>query len=240
VCGHLSFCLLGASYVTQDILSLRSLAMGGISLSILFQYFRAIPLWIPIRWNGLFLAINGVMVAVLVKERDEANRMAPWQRNLFETDFKSMGFTEVEFCRLLETSKRLKKAKNAMICIEGVPQDKMYFVLSGEIEVQSKASNETSSRTIAMIESNSFIGEMTYLTHLQESSELPSAEVATASCVCSKDTEVLEWNFSDLTTYLQQPANRGVANALQAKLSNDLRLKLKKLNRRQSTNNSER
>ncbi|GMH98324.1 hypothetical protein TrVE_jg12910 [Triparma verrucosa] len=214
--------------------------MGGISLSIVFQYFRTLPLWIPIRWNSLFLAINGFMVAFLVKERTEANRMAPWQRQLYETEFAHMGFTEVEFCRLLETSKKLKKAKGAMVCIEGVPQDKMYFVLSGEIEVKSKgdaAASEHLTRTIATITDNSFIGEMTYLTHLQENSAVPAAEVATASCVCSKETEVLEWNFSDLTTYLKLPANRGVANALQAKLSNDLRLKLKTLNRRQTEKN---
>mmetsp|Transcript_27184 Transcript_27184/g.51506 ORF Transcript_27184/g.51506 Transcript_27184/m.51506 type:complete len:299 (+) Transcript_27184:125-1021(+) len=240
VCGHLSFCLLGASYVTQDILSLRCLAMGGISLSIVFQYFRTLPLWIPIRWNSLFLAINGFMVAFLVKERTEANLMAPWQRQLYETEFAHMGFTEVEFCRLLETSKKLKKAKGAMVCIEGVPQDKMYFVLSGEIEVKSKgeaAASEHLTRTIATITDNSFIGEMTFLAHLQEISAQPAAEVATASCVCSKETEVLEWNFSDLVMYLKLPANRGVANALQAKLSNDLRLKLKTLNRRQTEKN---
>ena len=42
----------------------------------------------------------------------------------------------------------------------------------------------------------------------------------------SKPAEVLEWDFDELTDSLQQPANRSVANALQAKLSNDLRLKV--------------
>lgn len=52
----------------------------------------------------------------------------------------------------------------------------------------------------------------------------------------SKSAEVLEWDFDELTDSLQQPANRSVANALQAKLSNDLRLKLRNLNRKNSQN----
>lgn len=47
-------------------------AASGIGLSILFQFYRAQPLWIPISWNGLFLAINASMIALLVRERSEA------------------------------------------------------------------------------------------------------------------------------------------------------------------------
>ena len=87
VCGHASFMLLGLSYVTTDILSLRCLAMGGISLSVLFQFYRPLPLYLPIRWNFLFLAINSVMVGSLLNERNEAEKMASWQRTLYETEF---------------------------------------------------------------------------------------------------------------------------------------------------------
>ena len=39
----------------------------GISLSIIFQYYRERPLWIPIKWNALFLLINTVMAMIILK-----------------------------------------------------------------------------------------------------------------------------------------------------------------------------
>lgn len=67
LCGHGSFVCLALSYLESDFLSLRMYAMSGITLSILFQYYREKPLWIPIRWNSLFLLINAVMIGYLVK-----------------------------------------------------------------------------------------------------------------------------------------------------------------------------
>jgi hypothetical protein len=90
ICGHTSFLLLGTSYLTTDILSLRCLAMSGMSLSIIFQFYRPVPLTIPIRWNLLFLAINSVMVAALLKERMEASQMSPQMQDLYDKEFKKM------------------------------------------------------------------------------------------------------------------------------------------------------
>ena len=63
--GHVSFVLLGVSYLTSDLLTLRALAVGGLSAAVVFQYFRDVPLWLPIRWNALFVAINVFWVAKL-------------------------------------------------------------------------------------------------------------------------------------------------------------------------------
>jgi len=225
--------LLGLSYVTTDILSLRCCAMGGISLSILFQFYRPIPLYLPIRWNFLFLAINSVMVASLVNEQNEAEKMASWQSSLYESEFKEMGFTRVEFYRLLQVATKREVRKGEMVCVETKPQTKMYFVLSGEIDVLKGMHGER--KKIATIPRHQFIGEMSFLTYLQEAGSLSRAE-ASCQVSSSKSAEVLEWDFDELTDSLQQPANRSVANALQAKLSNDLRLKLRNLNRKNSQN----
>lgn len=95
--GHGSFVFLALSYLENDFLWLRMYAFSGketicivtvtymflslvhvrigITLSIIFQYYREIPLWIPIRWNFLFLLINGVMIALLLKEQNDANNI---------------------------------------------------------------------------------------------------------------------------------------------------------------------
>jgi hypothetical protein len=56
------------------------------------QYYRPQPLWIPISWNMLFLAINGAMIAALVNERREANLLAdPQERAVYEDMFAKLG-----------------------------------------------------------------------------------------------------------------------------------------------------
>jgi hypothetical protein len=68
VAGHGAFVFLAVSYLDSDFLQLRLYAMSGISLSIIFQYYRDKPLWIPIRWNAVFLLINVVMIALLLRD----------------------------------------------------------------------------------------------------------------------------------------------------------------------------
>ncbi|CAN0431556.1 unnamed protein product, partial [Hapterophycus canaliculatus] len=43
----------------------------------MFNLFRVVgpPVWIPIKWNAGFLALNAVMVMLLMRERKEAERL---------------------------------------------------------------------------------------------------------------------------------------------------------------------
>ncbi len=225
IAGHTSFLLLGISYLTTDILSLRVVAMSGISLSILFQYYRPIPLKIPIRWNFLFLTINGLMVATLLAEKNEARKMNDDQKHLYETQFSKMGFTEVEFFRLTSQAivKDLKRGQK--LCEEGKGQSTMYFLMDGSVHVSAGG------RHIAAIKENSFIGEMSFLTFLQEQGQETKAA---ATCRVVRDAKVMVWEFGDLAEYLKRTENRGLANALQAFISSDLRRKLSRM----STQNS--
>ena len=89
--GHGSFLLLALSYCENDLLQLRLFAASGMTLSIIFQYYRAIPLWIPIRWNFLFLMINTTMIGWLVKETMDADNMSKDEKELYRTVFERRG-----------------------------------------------------------------------------------------------------------------------------------------------------
>lgn len=105
ICGHGAFILLAASYLETDFFQLRLYAArfvifthsgtlcasnpntpcSGVTLSILFQYYRAIPLKIPIKWNSLFLLINVYMMALLLKEARDAQHMPAEQKQLYSS-----------------------------------------------------------------------------------------------------------------------------------------------------------
>ena len=90
--GHSSFLLLALSYLEKDFLQLRIFAASGMSLSIIFQYYREKPLWIPIRWNFLFILINASMIALLLKETADADHnMSRDEKELYSTFFERRG-----------------------------------------------------------------------------------------------------------------------------------------------------
>jgi hypothetical protein len=58
--GHASFILVAASYITQDFVQLRVMAILGSTAMLAFTYFHphGRVLWLPLKWNALFIAIN--------------------------------------------------------------------------------------------------------------------------------------------------------------------------------------
>ena len=64
-------------------MNLRIYAMSGLTLSIIFQYYRERPLWIPIRWNTLFLLINAIMILLIMKENHDALNMPEEQKDIY-------------------------------------------------------------------------------------------------------------------------------------------------------------
>ena len=190
-------------------------------MSVLFQYYRPVSLMIPVRWNILFLLINGLMVGALMKERSEASDMDQTMKDLFESEFERMGFTAVEFRRLFSTSEKIVLPTGTPLSIEKETQEKTYFLLSGQVDVKSGDS------IIATVRRNHFIGEMSFLSYLQEGTSTEAA----ADCYMSdkEPAVVFVWDNTVLRDYLIKDDNRGVKNALQASISNDLRKKIQRM-----------
>jgi hypothetical protein len=107
VAGHSAFILLSASYLENDFLNLRLYALSGVSLSIIFQYYREIPLWIPIRWNILFLLINMVMIAIIYKETNDANNVPEVSNFLFISFNKQFLLIRIYLFYLIIGTKRI-------------------------------------------------------------------------------------------------------------------------------------
>jgi len=238
--GHISFICVCAAYLNKDILMLRILSMASISLSIVFQYYRAIPLWIPIRWNTLLLGINTVMTASLILERTRADNMPADMENIYlEGHFEKRGFSKVEFLRLFEKATKVHVTKGAMLARDGQENKTLFFVVQGNINIQRKGQH------IAEVTANHFIGEMTFLNYLladesdenikSSSSSKPSGTIATADATVVTDELVAyAWSFDSLTEYLS--GEREVRNALSAYMNHDLRAKLAALS--EATTNS--
>ena len=62
--GHTSFVLVALSYSIDDVLWLRVTAVTGSTAMLAFTYFHphGKVLWLPFRWNALFIVINTAQV----------------------------------------------------------------------------------------------------------------------------------------------------------------------------------
>jgi hypothetical protein len=123
VAGHGSFVFLALSYLESDFLSLRCYALSGITLSLLFQYYREIPLWIPIRWNAFFLLINSVMIALLLKEQNDAYNLTDDELHLYSTVFKKKNMNRVDFLHLMHLAQRQVVSQGDLLVAEGQVSD---------------------------------------------------------------------------------------------------------------------
>jgi hypothetical protein len=117
LCGHAASVLTISAYISTDILILRSLAISSGILATTFQYYRPVPLWVPIRWNVLLLAINGYMVTELLIERHRAENMPPDMKRLYDSGgFDERGFSKVQFMKFFEHGVSVSSLLKAASC----------------------------------------------------------------------------------------------------------------------------
>eukprot|EP00611_Tribonema_gayanum_P019993 TRINITY_DN356_c4_g1_i1.p1 TRINITY_DN356_c4_g1~~TRINITY_DN356_c4_g1_i1.p1 ORF type:complete len:674 (-),score=214.42 TRINITY_DN356_c4_g1_i1:718-2739(-) len=167
LCGHGSFLMLALGYMESDVLLLRVFSAGGIVLSVLFQYYRPQPLWIPISWNTIFLLINGGMIALLVNERRQATRLdSTEERELFDQMFAKLGLSAVEFLHLIRLAERETLPAGTTLATFNEPQDKVYLIIDGTAEVQGGDGD-----LIGHISKHMFVGSMAFLRFLNEVQE---------------------------------------------------------------------
>lgn len=252
--GHASFVGVCVAYLHTDIFMLRVLTMGTMSLSIVFQYYRAVPLWIPIRWNALLLGINAFMTASLIVEERRASEMPPAMEGIYkEGHFRARGFSRVEFVRLFARAQRIELKQGTTLARDCQVNNKLYFVTQGSVRI------ERDGRQIALVHPNQFIGEMTFLNHLlvddgchdaklhhlivaadgvhgakaaatdpppsNDDDDAGTTTIATADAVVQDKVAVAYWwDFDSLKCYLR--GDREVSNALSAYMNHDLRAKL--------------
>ena len=128
--GHSAFVLTGLGYLTSDILILRLWACGGISLSMLFQYYRPQPLKIPIVWNSLFLGINVVWATLLYQERQEAKSLGDELESVYVAgEFEKRRVSRVDFKRLfVDLARREVRQRGDVLKEEGHVTQQLYDV----------------------------------------------------------------------------------------------------------------
>ena len=183
IAGHLAFGLIAFSFLVKDILYLRLLSILASLFSVFYNWVIPVePMWIPIGWNFVFVALNLYHIAVIMYEKRPVD-MSPKHKELYQTMFKNM--TPVEFLKITKIADWVQFKSKELITQKGHTVPTLNLIYNGTVDVI------VDDKKVAELKDGQFVGEMSFLT------EKP----ATATCVVKHDTECLVWKqeqFKDL------------------------------------------
>ena len=192
--GHVSFVLLGVSYLTSDLLTLRALEVGGLSAAVVFQYFRDVPLWLPIRWNALFVAINVFWVAKLYYDETAARRWSSGEeRALYAKHFAHMPMHE--FKTLMRHGEWREVERGFEFTREGRANTHVYVLAEGSADVF------VGGRAVNKMRSGSFVGEMSFMRSIAGSNakkKQMKPRLASATVIAAEPARIFCWEDSAL------------------------------------------
>ena len=171
--GHLSFLIVALSLLMRDIILLRLLGILSGVVGIGYNYFVTMePLWVPIIWLSVFMAINIYMIATFFLANRKAN-LSEEDLTLWQNNFLGLAIDEY---------RRLKKIFDYRTFDDGevliqLGQDNrfLFFVTAGQLVVHRNGQD------IGVLEQGGVAGEMSFLTEA-----LPNADVVAsggASCI---------------------------------------------------------
>lgn len=235
-----SFCTL-AGFMRSDVLELRSLALTGNCMFILYVLHQNPILWPSIGWSGLFASVNAFKIVQILHERTAEVHMTEDQQNLFVSHFMSHGITPKQYERIIHKAKRLKFKKGEVLVRSGDKLEHVYLVAEGSTRalilgrfVTAASTNpDTKGDQKAGGDSGAWIGEMAFLDRLWEleqgktpESAKKKAEIAIYTIVCDEDCTVLSWSHEDMaelmgtSTDLRSALTRAMTSALVGKVVN--------------------
>jgi len=186
IAGHLAFGLIAFSFLVKDILYLRLVSILASLFSVFYNFYIPIePMWLPIGWNFVFIAVNLYHIAVIIYEKRPVH-MSPKHKELYETMFKNM--TPVEFLKITKIADWIHYKSGEVITQQGRPVPDLNLIYNGTVDVA------VGGKKVAELKDGQFVGEMSFLTEKE----------ATATCVVKHDSELLVWKQEQFKELLKR------------------------------------
>tara|TARA_R110002012_G_scaffold313187_1_gene524559 strand:- start:2091 stop:2732 length:642 start_codon:yes stop_codon:yes gene_type:complete len=202
IAGHLAFGLIAFSFLVKDILWLRIVSILASLFSVLYNWVIPVePMWIPIGWNFVFVALNLYHISVIIYEKRPI-KMEPKDKELYETMFKDL--SPVEYLKITKVAKWRQYKSREKIIRQNTPVTDLILIYNGTVDVA------VDGKKVAELRDGQFVGEMSFLT------EKP----ATATCTVKHNTECLVWKQPEFKDLLKR--NPSLYYTIQSLLSNQL------------------
>lgn len=214
--GHSSFILVAASYAVDDFLNLRIIAVAGSTAMLCFTYFHphGRVLWLPFKWNLLFILINSYRIGKVFWDRFLADSLLGEElRELHQNHFFVLD--PVDFSKLVRSAREEHFRKGDLVVSQGSLHRYIRLVVQGELEaIRDGIPTYT-------LEEGNFVSEAGLHAGLMLHGRVESCCTIVAAC----DTHVLTWERNELMDLLGRETM--LRRSLKAALSWDIVRKLK-------------
>ncbi|MEM7399347.1 MAG: cyclic nucleotide-binding domain-containing protein [Pseudomonadota bacterium] len=172
------------SYSVRDILWLRILTVFGATLLMPYYYLQSEPLWAPICWNLVFVAINVFWIVRLLLDR----RPVPFnddERRLYRLAFRNMN--ERDALKLFRTGTWSHQPPGTVLLTQGQTVNALTLIVDGEVSVEMNGTR------VDTLGEGRFLGGIALL-H-RDTEFVTPVTVRTAS-----PTRIIVWQFDALVT----------------------------------------
>jgi CRP-like cAMP-binding protein len=206
--------LIAVSYWLTDMFWLRVVAIGGLSLEILYFYFAGGDLRTGIGWDLIFISINVYQLSRLMQDRLSL-RLPGADRELLRSVLA--GLDDAQIARLLVAGEFCEIAQGATLAEENKPLGRLFFICTGRVRVT------IAGREVSHLEKGNFVGEVAFLTD----------KPATATVIAESAVRALVFDKGALTQFFRNEAE--VAGLIYQLLGRELAHKMKVSNTMIST-----
>ncbi len=183
---HLANLVVLGSYLVRDILLLRVIAVAASGCFISYFMTQDPPGYEAAAWNVVYVLVNGVQIAILVRER-MAGKLTREEAALRERVFPFMPPHKfAKFVRLAQPC-ALTPEDGALV-EAGARVDWLWLVLDGTLEVR------THDRVVASCTDGDFIGEMAFI----------DQSAASARVSATRTVRMLSWSVGPLRSLLER------------------------------------
>jgi CRP-like cAMP-binding protein len=218
VFGHASFLLVAISYAVDDYFQLRLIAIAGSSAMLVFTYFHphGRVLWLPFRWNILFIVLNAWRVAFIYADRFRSEQFMSdsLYRHVYDHHFYVMEKTD--FARLIRLGTKETFQKGEVVVQQNQDNRYVRLVLKGDLKV------DRDGQITYTLHEGQFISESGLHAGLGLRGGVISCCTVSAA---SDNVEVLRWDRTELMHMLD--LHKSIERALKAVMSWDIVSKLK-------------
>ena len=183
------------SYSVRDILWLRVLTVIGTVLLMPYYYLQPAPLWAPIGWNLVFLAINIYWITRLVLDR----RPVPFndeERRLYKLAFRNM--KERDAFKLFRLGTWSSHPAGTILLTQGKPVDALSLIVEGSVSVEMDGTQ------VDRLQEGRFLGGIAFLSrHTQFTTPV--------SVTATEPIRTVAWQFSELDAQFAKDTDLEIA-----------------------------
>ena len=180
-----AYCIWLASFMSKDIVWLRSLTICGNIFVLPFYVHNFDTLWVSIIWLGIYTTINSVMLFLIYLERRPIV-LNDLEQKIYDSTFKSL--EPRIYKKIIDMGTWENLEPNVILVNRDSELDSLMLVVEGEAEVILKHGERK------FIPTGGFIGEQSFITEQKTSADVTTGE---------EKTKILRWNSNILRNYIK-------------------------------------